>query len=277
MRIKWIVCIVTALSTTGCNKRQVESLPPLPSGAATLASTVVGRALQDCPDCPELVVLPKGIFILGNPDPAISGYTDRGPPKQVCIDYEIAMGKFEVTQAQWRAVMGDNPAGIPRCGDTCPIESVSFDDVQAYIVKLNDKTGLKFRLPSEAEWEYAARAGTDNKYGFGNDEKALLDYAWIYENGGDRTHKVGLKKSNPWGLYDIHGNVSEWTQDCYINKHTNNPGDGSPVVHTECSQRVTRGGTWADGPLMAKATVRDPVSPSFKTLSLGFRLVRVIN
>ena len=272
MRLGVALCFSAGVILASCSKAEVA--PVVVTAAPAKVVTVVGRTMQDCPDCPELIVLPKGAFMLGNPDPAISGYTDQGPPTKVAFNYEIAMGKFEVTQAQWRAVMGDNPAGITRCGDTCPIESVSFDDVQAYLLKLNEKTSLKFRLPTEAEWEYAARAGTDHKYGFGNDEKALLDYAWLYENGGDRTHKVGLKKPNPWGLHDIHGNVSEWTLDCYANKHSSNPGDGSAVIQADCGQRVTRGGTWADGPHMAKATVRNPVSPSFKTLTLGFRVVR---
>ncbi len=116
------------------------------------------------------------------------------------------MGKYEVTQKQWHEVMGTNPSTFK--GDDLPVESVSWNDVQKFIKKLNKKENTnKYRLPSEAEWEYAARAGTTTRYSFGDDARKLRNYAWYYANSNFETHPVGEKKPNTWGLYDMHGNV----------------------------------------------------------------------
>ena len=225
----------------------------------------IGEAFKDCAECPDLVLISSGNYLMGG-------------KHAISIDRNLAVGKFEITQKQWRSIMSlpsmINPTRFAACGMNCSAEQVGWHYANVYITELNKKTGLKFRMFTEAVWEYAARAGTDNKYGFGNDERALLNYAWLYENGGDPTHKVGLKKPNLWGPHDIHGNVSEWTQDCYANKHSSNLGDGNAVILADCGQRVARGGTWRDAPHISKATMRNSVSPSFKIPTLGFRVVR---
>jgi formylglycine-generating enzyme required for sulfatase activity len=138
---------------------------------------------------------------------------DQGGPKiQMVVipgkNYEI--GKYEVTQGQWKAVMGNNPSYFSKCGNNCPVEQVSWDDVQVFLQKLNAKTGKQYRLPSEAEWEYACKGGSDNEYCESDDLDAV---AWYKYNSIDKTHAVGLKKPNGYGLYDMIGNVGEWSSD----------------------------------------------------------------
>jgi formylglycine-generating enzyme required for sulfatase activity len=161
------------------------------------------------------VQIPAGDFDMGSPSNEEGRWDNEGPVHQVNISKAFYMSKYEVTQKQWRDVMGSSPSYFK--GDDLPVESVSWNDVQDFIKKLNEKEGgNKYRLPSEAEWEYAARAGTATRYSFGDDESKLGDYAWYMVNSGDKTHDVGQKKPNPWGLYDMHGNVWEWVQDIYI-------------------------------------------------------------
>ena len=132
------------------------------------------------------------------------------------------MGKYPVTQKQWKKVMGNNPSNFK--GEDRPVESVSWEDVQEFVKKLNEKEGTdKYRLPSEAEWEYACRAGTQTRYSFGDDESKLNEYAWYDKNSGSETHPVGQKKPNSWDLYDMHGNVWEWVQDRWHDKYKGAP------------------------------------------------------
>lgn len=267
---------LTVLIAAACSKPPPPS-PPTAALTSPKPLTTPPRSILDCPDCPELLVLPKGHFVMGNADTRDIGYPNRTPAKKVTIDYALAFGKFEVTQAQWRAVMGENPSGVTRCGDTCPMESVSWIDVHKYLDKLNEKTGLKFRLPTEAEWEYAARSSSVSKYGFGDDPAQLPDYAWLYKNGGDRTHKVGMKKPNAWGLYDMTGNVAEWVQDCFQENYRNTPIDGSAQETEGCKERVHRGSDWGGSERIAEVSIRHFTSPTFATLTLGFRVVRNVD
>ena len=143
------------------------------------------------------------------------GNDDEKPMHEVRISKPFYLGKYEVTQGQWQAVMGNNPSRFK--GDpNRPVEQVAWEDVQAFMRKLNAiEGGTTYRLPTEAEWEYAARAGTTTAYSFGDDPRLLGEYAWYSENAKGKTHPVGQKKSNAWGLHDMHGNVWEWVQDWY--------------------------------------------------------------
>jgi formylglycine-generating enzyme required for sulfatase activity len=163
------------------------------------------------------------------------------------------MGKYEVTQEEWESVMGSNPSifrGCPRC----PVENVSWNDVQEYIQKINKLTAKQFRLPYPSEWEHAARAGTNYKYA-GSDN--IADVAWYGDNSNDKTHVVGQKKPNSWGLYDVSGNVWEWCQDL----------DGS--------FRVLRGGSWLSYPQFCRVSFRLSRVPDYGDIGNGFRLVLV--
>jgi formylglycine-generating enzyme required for sulfatase activity len=271
-RMRRGVYCIAILMAAACSKT-----PPTKVAATVVAPISPLRSIIDCPDCPELLVLPKGSFVMGNADTRDIGYPNRTPAKKVAIDYALAFGKFEVTQAQWRTIMGENPSGVTRCGEDCPVEKVSWGDVQKYLTALNKKTGLNFRLPTEAEWEYAARSTTTSKYEFGNDPAQLPDYAWLYKNGGDRTHKVGMKKPNAWGLYDTIGNVAEWVQDCFQESYSYTPIDGSAQENSNCQSRVYRGSDWSGSERIAELTIRGFADPTFANLTIGFRVVRNVD
>lgn len=163
------------------------------------------------PEVPmEFVLIPAGSFTLGQ----ANSREDEQPLTRVTISRPFHLGKFEVTQKQWQAVMGANPSFYQ--GENRPVEQVSWNDCQAFVAKLNETiTGFAFRLPTEAEWEYACRAGTTTEYSHGDGTANLAEYAWFTGNAQRTTHPVGELKPNPWGLHDIHGNVWEWVQDWY--------------------------------------------------------------
>ncbi len=238
-------------------------------GQPTQNMAQAGQSFKNCTDCPEMVVIPSGTFTMGNND-----YNDEKPPHNVTIR-NFAMGIYEVTQGQWKAVMGNNPSSFSSCGDTCPVEAVSWDDIQQYIQKLNAKSGQQYRLPSEAEWEYAARAGSTDKWSFGSDESQLGEYAWYATNSYSSTHGVGQKKPNAFGLYDMSGNVWEWTQDCWDNSYSGASSDGSAWTTGTCGQRVLRGGSWINLASYTRAAVRVGYVTSNRNDFLGFRLARI--
>ena len=202
--------------------------------------------ITDGPNTPidmEFVLIPAGEFDMGSPSSEIGRYDYEGPVHHVTIPEPFYMSKYEVTQKQWRVVMGNNPSHF--IGDDLPVEYVSWDDVQEFIRRLNEKEGIhKYRLPSEAEWEYAARAGTTTRYSFGDDESELDEYGWYDENSNDETHPVGQKKPNPWGLYDMHGNVWEWVQDEWHDTYNGAPSDGSAWEDGSGTNRLVRSGSW---------------------------------
>jgi formylglycine-generating enzyme required for sulfatase activity len=241
-----------------------------------------GTIIKDCPDCPEMVVLPSGSFLMGSPpdpepdpfsneQPKTIGEPDERPQHRVQIQ-SFAIGKYEVTQEQWYAVMGNNPS--QNKGRTLPVEQVSWDDIQQFIANLNQKTGQKYRLPSESEWEYAARAGSTTIYPFGNSDSALHVYAWFSAIAGG-TNPVGLKRPNQFGLFDMLGNVSEWTQDCWHENYVGAPADGSAWT-SGCAEnrQVARGGSWFFGPAFLRSALRGGYYPDFRFNGLGFRLAR---
>jgi formylglycine-generating enzyme required for sulfatase activity len=214
----------------------------------------------------EFVPIPAGKFEMGSP-------SDEGPLHHVNIEKPFYMGRYEVTQKQWRAIMGDNPSDFK--GDDLPVETVSWYEVREFIKKLNEKEGIDtYRLPSEAEWEYACRAGTTTRYSFGDSESELGDYAWYTVNSGDNTHPVGRKKPNPWGLYDMRGNVWEWVQDSWHSNYNDAPTDGSAWESGDGTFRVIRGGGWRSFARNCRSALRFHGVPRFRFSDLGFRLLR---
>jgi formylglycine-generating enzyme required for sulfatase activity len=169
--------------------------------------------------------------------------------------------------------MGTSPSFFK--GDNLPVEQVSWNDVQDFIKKLNEKEGgNKYRLPTEAEWEYSARAGTTTRYSFGDDESMLGDDAWYNSNSGSKTHDVGQKKPNPWGLYDMHGNVYDWVQDIWHPNYNGAPTDGSAWEEIG-SLRVFRGGDWSYIAGPCRSANRFFNVPDLRDPSIGFRLMRI--
>ncbi|MGI9104727.1 MAG: SUMF1/EgtB/PvdO family nonheme iron enzyme [Pyrinomonadaceae bacterium] len=239
----------------------------------------------------ELVWIPAGSFMMGSEN----GGSDEKPVHRVTISEGFYMGKYEVTQAQWQQVMGNNPSNFK--DDNLPVEKVSWDDAVSFLAKLNAQNdGYTYRLPSEAEWEYAARAGTTGDYAgdldsmawYGNNSgRARLDAAEIFrtdsanyykritENGG-QTHAVGSKLPNTFGLFDMHGNVWEWCQDWYHDSYAGAPTDGSAWLSGgEQKYRVLRGGSWLNNAFILRSAFRLRYAPDGRSYHVGFRVVAV--
>jgi formylglycine-generating enzyme required for sulfatase activity len=215
----------------------------------------------------KFTLIPAGEFFMGSEE-----HNRAKPVHTVKITNPFFLGTYPVTQREWKAVMGDNPSRF--MGDNLPVENVSWREVLEFTRKLNAKEGTdKYRLPSEAEWEYACRAGTTTRNSFGDSESKLGEYAWFKENSGDKTHPVGQKKPNSWGLYDMHGNVWEWVQDTWHDSYEGAPTDGS-AWEGFGSYRVVRGGCWEFGAGNCSSASRTYDDPDRRNSDLGFRLVR---
>jgi formylglycine-generating enzyme required for sulfatase activity len=186
----------------------------------------------------QFALILAGTFQMGS----TNGNSDERPVHTVNITKAFYMQKTEVTQGQWRAVMGTNPSWFSDCGDTCPVEQVSWNDIQGFLTALNAMDpGKNYRLPTEAEWEYAARAGTTGDYG----GTGVLDQmGWYSDNSGSQTHPVAQKQPNHWGLYDMHGNVWEWVQDWYSATYYSVSPTNDPQGPATGTSRVLRGGSW---------------------------------
>jgi formylglycine-generating enzyme required for sulfatase activity len=217
----------------------------------------------------DFVLIRPGTFTMGSDE----GNNEK-PVHKVTITKPFYLGKYLVTQEQWEAVMGNNPSNFK--GPKNPVENVSWDDCQAFCAKLAASYRGTFRPPTEAQWEYACRAGSTGKYCFGDNETQLGEYAWYSDNSGQKTHPVGEKKSNAWGLYDMHGNVWEWCQDWYDNGYyAGSPADDPPGPATG-SDRVGRGGSWYFPAGRCRSADRFGFGPGYRIIHLGFRVSRVL-
>jgi len=223
---------------------------------------------------PEMVDIPAGKFNMGSNE-----YEDEKPIHQVIVP-AFQIGKYPVTQAQYQAVMGNNPSrfsGNPQN----PVESVTWFNAQAFCEKLSQLTGKNYRLPTETEWEYACRAGTETLFSFGDDREQLGDYAWFDGNSNNTTHPVGEKQPNPWEIYDMHGNVWEWCADQhhenYVNKPDNIRENGSLAWRdnniTNASSIIRRGGSWCRDPLVCSSAYRGRSVAEICNHDIGFRVV----
>ena len=221
----------------------------------------------------EWVDILSGTFWMGSFDG--EGYDDEYPRHKVTISKEFQMLKYEVTQAQWEAIMGNIQNYFKARNN--PVELVTWTDCQSFISKLNElDPDYTYRLPTEAEWEYACRAGSTTTYCFGNDSRQLENYAWYEDNSLQKTHPVGQKLPNAWGLYDMHGNVGEWCQDNWHDNYTGAPTDGSawePGSGEYGFYHVTRGGSWNFDARMCGSSARW-FNQDVERIHLGLRLVR---
>jgi formylglycine-generating enzyme required for sulfatase activity len=231
----------------------------------------------------KFVFIPVGRFIMGSENKKFYHFftKDESPAHNVNITRAFYMQTTQVTQGQWKNVMGNNPSHFKECGDDCPVEEVSWIDAQKFIAKINEKEDVdNYRLPTEAEWEYACRAGTTTEYSFGDDPEKLDEYAWHPENSEERTHSVATKKPNAWGLYDMHGNVWEWCQDWYDSKYYRFSPEENPQGPNIGTMRVIRGGgCWWGDPSDCRSANRDSAYPDAGHPvqgTQGFRLARSI-
>ena len=227
----------------------------------------------------KLVLVPKGTFMMGSPESEERRRKDE-TQHQVTISKDYYLCVTEVTQGQYEKVIGTNPSSFQ--GDTIkgrsfnhPVERVSWEDAVEFCKKLSDlpeekKAGRVYRLPTEAEWEYACRSGSKSAYSFGESSKSLGNYAWFGENSKGQTYPAGEKKANAWSLYDMDGNVWEWCSDWYGDYPNGAVSD--PVGPRGGSSRVARGGSWGNGAADCRSANRDGNVPSFRDFSLGFRL-----
>ena len=234
------------------------------------SGTPIGGRFKDSDEWLKMVAIPSGTFLMGS-KPSVFSHRSEQPQHRVTVS-GFVMSKFAVTQEQWFAVMGTNPSHIK--GNDRPVEWVSWADVKQFLKTLNAKTGKAYRLPSEAEWEYAARAGSQADYGFGDDQDQLGQYAWFWDNSNVGTHPVGKKLPNAFGLYDMHGNVNEWTEDYHNDSYDGAPSDGSAWIAGDRSSHVIRGGCWGDDPPYLRSARRTFCRADYKFNSLGFRVVR---
>ena len=237
--------------------------------AILFAALVVAPApcIAASPSVPVMVVIPAGRFEMGSPD----GNEDEQPVHSVAIR-TFELGKTEVTQAQWRAVMGSNPSKFQGCDD-CPVENVGWSDVKGFLERLNAKTARSYRLPTEAEWEYACRAGSRQEYCGGS----LNSVAWSSNNSGGKTHPIARKQANAFGIYDMSGNIWEWVEDCYHANYGGAPTDGTAWSAVDCTLRVLRGGSWFSEPAYTRSFNRVGHEADFRNSNIGFRVARTLN
>jgi len=240
----------------------------------------------------KLVLIPPGEFTMGSPQEEIDRLlSDAGkqklpklvidwlpaetPQHRVCITRAFYLGVCEVTQAQYERVMDSNPSGFKESGLDAPVEMVSWEDAAGFCRRLSgldEETAAEYRLPTEAEWEYACRGGTTTLYCFGDDEATLGEFAWYVNNSGDTTHPVGEKRPNVWGLYDMNGNVWEWCQDWFDSGYYKDSPRDDPGGPTTGSHRVRRGGSWYVAPRFCRSAGRGRLAPDYRRNYLGFRV-----
>ncbi len=266
----------------GALKNAAATPSPSPDGERQPPATAVGRPpglrpgqrFRDCDACPAMVVIPAGRFVMGSDTAGAA----EAPAHEVAIAYDVAIGVYEVSVGEWTACVRDGACPqVPGsdAGAALPIGNLSWDDAQVYLKWLSEKTGRTYRLPTEAEWEYAARAGAASPYWWG--DKPGTGRANCADCGNPRDGKgavaVGTFAPNPFGLYDVHGNLWEWTQDCWNPSYEGAPADGAPWTSGDCISRVLRGGSWALGHEYMNAVKRNRYDRDVRFLEHGLRAV----
>jgi formylglycine-generating enzyme required for sulfatase activity len=259
---------------TGKGKRVVWNIlrdfPRGFRGAVDWELTTSGDAFKDPTTGMEMIFVKGGCYRMG--DTVGGGEPDEKPVHEVCVN-DFYIGKYEVTQRQWQRIMGNNPSRFSNCGDNCPVEQVSWNDTQDFIRKLNSQSGKQYRLPTEAEWEYAARSGgKGEKWAGTSSESSLGDYAWYSANSGGSSHPVGQKQPNGLGLHDMAGNVWEWCQDWYGGSYYSQSPRDNPGGPSSGSDRIYRGGCWRVTARNLRAACRRGDYPGARDSFLGFRL-----
>lgn len=218
----------------------------------------------------KMIAVEGGTFLMGSPESDTETYDDEKPQHEVTLS-NYYIGETEVTQELWETVMRSNPSYF--VGANLPVEKVSWDDCQEFILKLNEKTGKTFRLPTEAEWEYAARGGKKSKGYTYSGSNTIGNVAWYSDNSGGTTHEVGTKQANELGIYDMIGNVMEWCQDWYGETYYEKSSTTDPQGPASGTSRVLRGGSWGSGARSCRVAYRIYFNPGGRFNDDGLRLV----
>jgi formylglycine-generating enzyme required for sulfatase activity len=273
--------IAPSLSPTAAPTAPVQiTIPPL--SATHEQALKPGDAFQECAKCPKMMVVPAGSFTMGSPASEPGRYPDEGPQHGVTIGRQFAIGQFELTFDEWDDCVADGGCHKPPDQGwgrgSRPVINVSWDDANAYVAWLAKKTGKPYRLLSEAEYEYATRAGTTTAYPWGDEiGNNNANCAGCGSQWDDKqTAPVGSFPANKFGLYDMGGNVSEWVGDCYHDSYNGAPIDGSAWISGDCSRRVLRGGYWGSIPWNLRSAIRDCVATDNRVNYIGFRVARTL-
>ena len=277
-----LILLLVLPSGAEAQKRRAE--PVNPTGAGSL--------LRDCPNCPDMVVVPAGEFMMGSPETERGRGKNEGPQRKVTFQQPFAVGKYEVTFAQWDTCAAEGGCKHQPGDETWgrgrrPVINVSWDDAVQYVAWLSKKTGKAYRLLTEAEWEYAARGVTKATASYApfstgatiGAHQANYDGNFTYSGGRQgiyrqKTLDVGTFAKNAFGLHDMHGNVWEWVQDCYKDNYAGAPTDGSAVTSGACELRILRGGSWNYYPQLLRAAYRYATVPGIRLDMTGFRVAR---
>jgi formylglycine-generating enzyme required for sulfatase activity len=276
---------------------------PKKQGAATVASVVIAPlssnrerllkpkdSFRECNLCPEMVVMPSGKFIMGSPENEPDRRANEGPQQEVAFTRRFAVGRFSVTFEEWDTCEADGGCNGYKPSDQGwgrgrrPVIGVSWNDAKAYVTWLSAKTGKEYRLPSDAEREYFTRAGTSTPFWWGSPispEQANYNGNFVYDGGPKgqyrgKTVPVETFAPNPWGLFQVHGNVFEWVEDCFDVSRLEPPTDGSARTGIECTRRTLRGGSWYSGPAYLRSASRYGGLTDTRNFSRGFRAVRTL-
>ena len=256
--------------------RPIAPLIQAPQGPSNYP-VQVGRSFRDCALCPEMMVIPAGQFSMGSPDTEVGRYNNEGPLRTVRLRAPLAVGVFEVTFSEWDACLAagacshrPNDQGWGRGRQ--PVVNVSWNDAQQYLRWLTARTGHQYRLLTEAEWEFAARAGTNRPFAMGETiDETRANYGSFFA----RPRPIGSYAPNRFGLFDMHGNVWEWVQDCLERTYTRAPTDASQAVETSgCAWRVLRGGSWSNARPLLRSAMRHGMPSETRADNIGFRVAR---
>jgi formylglycine-generating enzyme required for sulfatase activity len=254
----------------------VHDYPPAIAAEGLLTRVGVLSAVE-----PDMLPVPAGSFQMGSPENEPDRYKMEGPVRTVTFQRSFLIGRHEVTFAEYDRFAAATGRRLPFDQGwgrgSRPVINVTWEEAREYAAWLSEMTGKAFRLPTEAEWEYACRAGRQTIFSFGDDAKLLGEFAWYEENSESKTHPVGKKQPNDWGLYDMHGNVWEWLEDDYHQSYYGAPQDGSAWVDKPRGSRlVMRGGSWGDDARHCRSAGRGITAPDYRLHDLGFRLSRSV-
>jgi formylglycine-generating enzyme required for sulfatase activity len=289
--LTWIVSSLACMTLTiGLQPAYAQTRSALPLAAEQERALKPKDVFKECDQCPEMVVVPEGQFTMGSPETEKGRFDAEGPQHIVTLARPFAVGKFAITFEEWDACVADAGCNGYRPADQSwgrgrrPAINISWDDTQTYVAWLSRKTGKPYRLLSEAEREYATRAGTTTAFWWGQSisaSQANYDAGSTYGGGAKgefRQHTLPVEsfEPNPFGLYQVHGNVWEWTQDCSNDDYAGAPSDGSAWTQGDCGRRVLRGGAWYFTPEFARSAFRVRLFSFNRTSTQGFRVARSI-